>query len=771
MKNFLLFILISASKILVACGYYPYGEDTRISLFNPKGFGFYQYADFYYSSNTFEHNNEIAPETYIEPNTKLWFDYCKGKVEISFVKEAIYKLSEAEIDAKSANGMIQYLYQQKDNDAINYLRFAKKCEYFNSWQDDPWEKESFSSLPKRKELMDNAIELSKKVRNQHLKKRYAFLAIRLAWYNQHFKQIKTIFASSFEKTTNKDILYYWSLYFKSFTEDDPGLANYELAQVFAHAIDKRFVCHQHYKKDISIDKVLQHAKTNEEKANVYILTAIEKPDKALLYLTKIYELNPGSDGLSFLLLREISKIEDYVLTPYYTMFEPFLFSWNMEEKEASVHQILNRSENDRIYAKEVLKFINSVDLNKVQNTFLWQSSKAYLQFITRDYESCLALINKLKKIAPTKELNEQLQIIQALALTANQTNGKAIIPTEIQEILISNKNNEQLIFAVGKELENLGNTSDAAILYSRLTKIYYEENSDFNSKQVYWKTTKNKGRYYSDFYTDYFDYIDVVYTPDQTELLIENIKKNQNQKDSFSVFKYEILNEQIPRLYDLLGTKYIRQNKLKNALLAFEKAGQQYWSRAYTSWEESENIFNESPFYNLKYTPTFIEAKDKIRLNKYTVTKQLINYLEKAENKNEKDRDYYYFLIANAYYNMGRLGNVYMMRRMGYWSAYSTSEIEDELEFRQSNLAKQYYLLAKQYSKTDQFRALCLRMVVRCEKNKIEYKHIGNWGEDNYNTELEANIYYLQLKSEYPKYFDDLVSNCDNFGEYFEKRR
>ncbi len=771
MRNLLLFILISASKIIVACGFYPYGEDTRISLFNPKAFGFYQYADFYFSSNTFEHNDKDLPSTYIEPNTKLWFDYCKGKVEIPFVEAAIYNLSEEEIDAKSQNEFIIYLHQQKDKETLNYLRFAKKCEFYNSWQDDPWEKESFSLLPKRKELMNKAIELSKNTKNQTIKKRYVFLAIRLAWYNQHFEQIKTLFASTFEKATKKDILYYWSLYFKSFTENDLSLANYELAQVFAHAIDKRFVCHQHYKKDISIDKVLQHAKTNEEKANVYLLAGIEKPDKALIYLQKMHELNPGSDGLSFLLLREINKIEDFVLTPYYTLFEPSLELWNIEEKEASVQQIIKRSENDRIYAKEVLQFINAVDINKVSNSILWNTGKAYLQFISRDYSTCLASINKLEKTLTNEELNHQLQFIKALALTANQTKGKANIPIEIQEILMSNKNNEQLIFVVGKELEYLENTSDAAILYSRLTKTYFEENSEYTSKQVYWKTTKNKGTYYSDFYTDYFDYTDVVFTPEQTELLIEDIRKNKNEKDSFSVFKYEILKDQIPRLYDLLGTKYIRQNKLKNALIAFEKAGQQYWNRAYTSWEENENIFDQNPFYTLKYTPSFIEAKDKIRLNKFTVTKQLITYLEKAENKNEKDRDYYYFLVANAYYNMGCLGNVYMMRRMGYWSAYNISEIEDEHEFRQSNLAKQYYLLAKQYSKTEKFKALCLRMVVRCEKNKIEFKHIGNWGEDNYNDALEANIYYLQLKSEYPKYFDDLVSNCDNFGEYFEKRR
>ncbi|NOS91729.1 MAG: hypothetical protein HOP30_07390, partial [Cyclobacteriaceae bacterium] len=358
MRSFLLFILISASKAIFACGYYPHGEDTRISLFNPHAFGFHLYSEFYYSTNSFEPNPDRFPLNYVDPNTKLWLDYCRGKVDVHSVYDAVYKLTEAEIVEASQNAMIQYLYQKKDNDALNYLRFAKNCEYFNSWQDDPWERETFSAGPKRTELMTRAIQLSEKVKNQELKKRYAFLAIRLAWYNHNYDQVKSLFAVSFENIKDKDILYYWSLYFKSFTEEDHALANFELAQVFAHAPDKRFACHQQYTKAISIDQTLQFAKTDEERANVYLLAAIEKYDKALPYIQKVYELNPTAEGLSFLLLREINKVEDFVLTPSYTLFQPSLSydSWSAG-KDSSALQTLHRAEHDRIYAKEVLRFI------------------------------------------------------------------------------------------------------------------------------------------------------------------------------------------------------------------------------------------------------------------------------------------------------------------------------------------------------------------------------------------------------------------------------
>ena len=144
--------------------------------------------------------------------------------------------------------------------------------------------------------------------------------------------------------------------------------------------------------------------------------------------------------------------------------------------------------------------------------------------------------------------------------------------------------------------------------------------------------------------------------------------------------------------------------------------------------------------------------------------------LKLAEDKKEKNREYYYFLVANAYYNMGREGNSWMMRRFGGWSHYWLSDFEDEVEFRQCNLAKQYYQLAGDFSQSQKFKALCLRMMLRCEKFKLEYKYIqdGNGLNYNYDSLMASNHYITDLKNKYPDYFEDLISNCDNFSSYFE---
>lgn len=776
MRNCLVFILILANKLILACGFYPFGEDIRISLFNPRNFRFQTYAEFYYSANSFGsfYSDTLAyPPGYVEPNTKLWVDYCKGKVDAREVSEAVYSLTEAEIDESSSNEMVQYLFRVKDLEALEYLRFAKRCEFLNSWEEDPWERQVAATTELRSKLMKEAEQLGGQVKKKEIKRRYIFLAIRLAWYNQEVDHVRSLFSSVFENETNKDIIYYWSLYFNSLSDRNHARANFQLAQVFAHAVDKRFACHQHYNKNIPPEQAVAFAQTSEEKANIYLLAGIERFDKTLPYLQKMVELNPRSEGLSFLLLREINKIEDFVLTPYYTLFEPAVMysPWSEEAELSSAARILKRAERDREYAAEVLRFVNSVNLDEVQDPFFWQSCKAYLQFMTRDYKACLKLTDQLKSKCHDSKLINQLNIMQALALTAGQQRSNAIIPKSVQATLLGNQRDAQFIYAIGKELEYLGNTTDAALLYARLTKLMYEESDDYEDRFVYWKSVRTTGNSYQDVFTEYFDYVDVVYSPFQTLSLIRDVVQHSGEMDSFSVFKYEVIGKEVARLYDLLGTKYIRQNKLDSAVLAFEKAGYRYWNRAYTSWEDHMNVFDQNPFFFLKYTPAFIPYADTIRLNKLTVTRQLIGLLERAEDKNESNRDYYYFLVANAYYNMGKEGNIWMMRRFSGWSGYALSSFEDEAEFRQSNLARQYYLKAMQNARSDKFRALCLRMITRCEKHKLEYRYMETAGYVNYDSLLATNSCYVELQKKYPAYFDDLSSNCDNFGAYFAARR
>jgi len=781
MKKLVIFTAILLSNAFYACGFYPYGEDVRFYFLNPNNFSFQAYSSFYYSSLSFGQSSDVTISN--QDNEKLWREYCNNQVLLTDISSVLEEYSFSDIHENSMNPFLRYLYSKKDVEAINYLKFAKNCEYFNTWQDDPWERNDSVSTVKRNDLFQKAVLFAGKAKSNEIKKRYAFLALRLAFYNKDMKSIEKVYSQYFFPNKANDVIDIWALYFKAISENNPALKNLYFAKVFAASPEKRFVSWQYFSSKVPEADVLNLAKTGKEKANVLLLYGLYNPDKNLENIKQIYAEYPKFDGLSFLLYRELGKLEDWVFTPYYSLFSSKEDLWgNNNFENQNILKILERSEIDRQYAKEVLEFIDSVDLSKVENPNFWKYSRAELLLMTKNYAESLKQIAELEKVLSSEDvLRNNVELIKALNLFANQAYGNAKIPDAAKNIIIKNKNNKHFIFALGRELEYLGNTDDAAIVYASLNDPS-TENRDYNF--LYYKSLKNSNQTYGTYYDNYFDYLDAVYSPEQLQSFIDKIKSLNKNSDSFYRNFHLLTQPEIDDLYDLLGTKYIRQNKLNFALNAFNKLGESYFDVQYSLWERdgkdsyysSGKVFDKNPFYHLKYTPDFIPEKEHFRINKISVTKKLIEYLNRANNPKERDRDYYYFLVANCYYNMSQYGNAWMMRRYSVSSAGNFSIHEDNQEFNTASLAKFYYGKALENAQTDQFRALCIRMQGRCEN--YNYDFIGE-NTTNYSSKAEyyedrrfrQNRYYQNLKNKYSDEYEDMMSGCESFKAYFKARR
>jgi len=770
MKNYQVFILLLLSSFTgYSCGFYPYGEDVRYCFFRPEFFNMYKYSGFDYNSNYFE-PGKVYRENDIEPNDELWYIYCKAEVPVAAIHSALYDIAVRDFNKQSRNEMLKYLYRIKDYAALDYLLFAKKCEVLNGFYDDPWERNEYAALPQRNKLISEAKSRAKSVTNRQLSLRYTFLAIRLGYYNQDKNEIISLYNTVFANIEDKDIITYYSLYFRTLVEDDKAAASFLAAQVFANAPEKRFMVSQSFDTSIPLEQILEFTKTPVEKANVYALAAIKTPDRALDKIVQVYKNNPFTDVLPFLILREVNKLEDWIYTPYYTLFSPGVTLG--PDDYTSLNIIDSRISRDRAYAAEVLDFVASINNSATTDYYFLNAAKAQLQFTAKQYTGCLETIKKFRKSEIPNTLYNELQLIKALAITSLQLPGGAIIPDEIKSIILKNQKNQKFLFALGRELEYKGNTSDAALLYSKLNNgQQYEEGDDLFDNAAYWQA-RRKGRSdnYEDFYTNYFSYINTIYTPYQLTLLIDDIKNN-TATDGFSEWKYSYLKTRIPKLYDLLGTKYMRQDNLDMALNNFKNVPYGYWQQNYSLWERNEdesygNEFDKNPFYQIKYTPDFIPIRDNISLNKYNMTKQLIDYSNKANDVNEQNRDYYYFLVANCYYNMTHYGNSWMMKRFFWTTNYYITPLEDEAEFKQSNFSKKYYLEAFKHAKTKKFKALCLRMAALCDSNRLNYALI-----DDFGATPDVSIYYKQLKKQFPEYYQELTGNCTAFADYFKARR
>ena len=760
MKQFLVFTVLLATSFCksLACGYSPYGEDIRYCLFKPEYFNYAQYKAFYYNANLFGFDYDENPNDYknnVEANILDWYNFTNKKLSIEAIEDFNYHLTLTDIHPKSTNDFIQYLYQNNKLDAIEYLKMAKNCEAVNNvFDEDSWERNEVANTKDRSILLNKLIQITQKEKNLYFKRKYAFLTIRLAYYAGDRNVLKTVFENNFA-SSKKDYLYNWSLFFYTFTKSD-GESMINAANVMANCPEKAYASYYYFHENFKISEALEQAKSKEEIANIYAYASVQKVDKTLDYLKEIYKNNPKSEILGFLLLREINKIEDWVYTPYYSNYLPStqFDYWNDDTDKITTETLRNRSENDRLYAQEVLDFIEKIDLKTTQNPMIWRAVQINLQFITRKYSDCLQQIASFEKTYKTNKVVEQIEKIKALCVTANQENGKAIIQPEIQHLILKYKNDERFIFALGRELEFKGNITDGMALISLLETNY---GHSYDTSDVEWKGNRIRTSGNMKVFYTYFDYLDFVYSAQDLQAIINKLKTDFSTE--FQKTIYAKLLKDKDYLTDLLGTKYIRENQLNEALITFKSIDKQYWQDNYNAWERGnygeEYSFDQNPFYDFKYTEDFIERKDKFLVTKLSITEHLIKYINLAYNLKTKDRDYYYFLLANCYYNMSDYGNSWMMRRYSsstsyYGQAFENESYIDEIEYRNKKKALAYYKLAFENAKTPKFKALCLRMMDYAEKNTFSSS--------------------TRVASEFPQFSTDL-SGCENLANYFKSRR
>ena len=285
-------------------------------------------------------------------------------------------LKLTDINRNSTNQFVKYLFDNKLNSVIQYIVIAKKCEGFNTFNnEDPWERNDSLKL-NAYSFLSTLMKLTDIEKNDYLKRKYAFLTIRTAYYASNYDLIKILFKKHFTNS-KKDYLYYWALYFNSFQNKNSSI---DIANVMSNSLEKKYACYYFFHEQYNLQNALSNAKSANDIANAYAFASVQRLEPNLDYLVKIYENSTKSRILDFLLLREINKIEDWIYTPYYTNYLPSLeFSdyWWSEKKDEiqSTETLRARSEKDRLYAKQVLDFINTVNFSKINDVSLWKAAQ------------------------------------------------------------------------------------------------------------------------------------------------------------------------------------------------------------------------------------------------------------------------------------------------------------------------------------------------------------------------------------------------------------
>ena len=762
MKRFILLTLFTSlsSLSILACGFYPYGEDVRYNLLKPEmvmpnQVNWFHYCayKFYYDDYDFQVDSK---EQYAE-NTALWNVYFGNQYNEADIYEALIHATSADMRNKNCgNSFIEGLHKNGKTAEINYFIFAKSCSGFNTMGSDPWERVPKSFQRKRAKMIKKALQFAEDATQPELKKRYAYLALRMAYYHGDEKKVQTIYDNYFSKLKYENALDYWALHFYTLTETESQQRSIHAALVFLNSTEKRFAIHESFNTEYALEDLLAKAKTNDEKIALHFISASLSYAKALDHIEAIAAIDPNHPCLNFLVLREINKLEDWILTPTYTEFSPSTQNiW--EEVEQQV--ISDRVAEDRDYAAKLATVIRTISTKRLTAETWLDVYAVYATFLARDFEG---FETKLEAVGDKVGSNQaQIHLLNQLWILYRIASDRSIfhMSKEDQTFLMeAHKANEnQFLLAVARELEMKKQYVDAACIFSHVNE---GTNSDF------WKSKQHHTTLGSDYYYEYFYYLDATYDIRSLKLIQQALTTRQTT-DDFTQWCYVNLRKDEMRFMDLIGTKYFRQNQLNEALNYFEQVNDTLWNSDYTSFNE---YLNKDPFSNDFYG-RYTESHQKEIENTYTkpeLVKEMLRCLEKINQTTGNEKAKYAYRLGNCYRNMTYYGNAWMMRRY-FWSGYARlSGLEDDEEYYHANMAQKYYLMASEAATNSKFSALALTMAAKCEQYGLLFDIDANWRSDDEEVAaFKLNKYYKRLMKEYPDDYNQLVHSCDYMPDYF----
>ena len=729
-------------------------------------------SSYYNSYDRDEHNESTDPNSEDRyRNCEEWLSQCDKTVKIEDIYKIQYKTDgylyvKSDEENKMAenfpdNTFVKFLLKPQNKDLYNYMLYAKQIEIMEIGGDSRFESWNYNSYYYNDEAKSphsrnaqNAQERIKKVKSDFLKQRYAFQICRSSYYARNYETTITTYNQYFGKVNPKNLMSVWAVLFKAMATDVTGTkmeANRYYCQAFMYSNGKKFRSVQLFNPVDSVSDPFAEY-TTQEISIAHTILAIKDPGRALKHISEAYQADKANPYIPFLVMREINKLEDWMITPLFygkysiTNNDPFRCAyydrWYEEYKTKYPDQ--NKEENDEDQKVNLDTDMHYLARVKSEITMLLSTSKgesrdfycvslahlSLLQENAGDARKYLAMISK--DANPTIQLQKNLENIW-LAIKTQDVNSSSFKNvflknvSDLDKISVTGYNSNQMLYTLTLSLANeylkKGNRVTGTLM--RLKAEYYK-----SGRSPWWYTNQQDGYYYG---LNYFDNIATIEDMDELITLME--RKN---KPEFEKYLCRQTLNSVDAYKDLKGTIAFRNNDLQLAYKTFASMPQDYWSKAGGIGYSS--ALNEDPFI-----PKGI-GKDKDRrydyaFNKTQFVKTLIDLTNRAEKEKDKTKQAeYYIKLGNAYYNTTYRGNAWMMVRYA-WSIgdayYSKTDCLPTWmqNYMTGNMAKKYYekALAVTSDKEQLAFSNLMMYVISRDKYLLAEKEADNTSALNYN--------------------------------------
>jgi hypothetical protein len=800
-----------------SCGWYPpeNQDDNDSWLFNPFLVNEKTNTLAHYQSY-FEMNDKVDMGNVI--NSHEWAKYTKFSGDINAIMHILYvvtpdgfslKVDENVPNEINRNPFIVHIKSQYP-EVLAYLKLAKSAETLNINSEnfeDPWAEYDYygqqnlseSDAKKAEDDRLNSykkglLQLMSKIENQcektkdpFMRMRYAFQLTRLSHYANEPESVQAYYEKYIVNNPTESILKYWAMGFYAITQTDEGKKHYLLSLVYANAQNKRTFVKKYFDKE-KVPLAIGFAKNNDEIANLYYMQMVDYPGRALPSLKEMAKISINAPVFQDFMVKEVLKIEKWVSYPKYK-YKLLLETTNNNyfNKDYYLEEELNRAKNyakDLVYLRDVQKFAAECAENRnIAQKEFWHLINAYLAFVDNDLEKANLISTKVLESGKlTTKLRDQAQIIRLVTrayMCGSEEERDVVLMNEIKFLEKTAEKNYYYYRSLNKIYLTMASLYRAkrnfvkeVLCYTKvLDMMKYDE---LNAKIEQAKQSPNKHLAYeiNDIYAyeytrvhgyEFMSFLDNSADIPKMEQVMAYLSKTG--KTEVEKFWAKESAAEMNRLWDLLGVKYIRENKLAQAKDAFAKVDKSFWK----SVNEPYNYYLEAnPFFaNSDGSQSIPNKEDNIRFDKYTVVDSLMKVLAKAENPNTKNREKYYFIAANCYLNMTYWGNSWIMtsyyRSVGEpWNFHEASKTKSvsnyETWYYTCSDAKALYEKAYNLATNQKSKALALQMIKRCDL-------YAEGSEDETKIRLKYKKFF---EERFPAYAKDM-RQCTNFDSYWQE--
>lgn len=708
--------------VAAACGFFVYEGQYRVFLLRPEVAGFHELSPYYFTTNAlFE--REVTYDANMWPaqrrNLAEWQAHVGHGVPLDDIEEALYGLDPMafwdDLDRlRKENAFVKHLAEQ-DTVALAYLRYARRCEKLVNY-DDPWQLDGrdLDGIARARALGE---AMWSKAPNAFLKGRIGYQLIRLEYYGGSLSAdtLQALYDRCVRPFAGGSWIDASARYYVAERMPAGPARLHALSRVFDDGIDKRFRCVSLFPKD-SLDPVLALARTDHERAVIEVMSAIHRRGRALKQLKHIHALDPANSFLPFLLVREVNKVEDWLMTPALTGYAPagrnawWSYAWD-EETPPSVPRSV-----DLAYGQQLHRFVHDAlrDCAPDQRAIL-ELIAAHLSFVTGnldDAQEHLARAEALP-VQQRSHLAAQLAMERILLHFARSPRLTPAIEQAIldvdraldtgDDVLAGRVMRDQLHLYIARRLMDNGDMARGLFMLAHTGRAYGD---------AYWNLK-----------TPYLELLDRA-APTDVDSMIALLDKPAKRPfehwltggkvwqatGAWSADSLPITRE---KLLDLKGMLFVVEDRLEEALAALEQVPDSFWRTfPYTLFARDDPFtVNVSDQHNGA-------RKDRHFYNKREYVAEILRLKREAAADPSKAALNNY-LLGNAYFNMSWHGKYWIMCDVAWSSDPDNFSDGKPAAFKAHYYglarAKPYYLKAMRLARDPGLKALACYMAAFCD--------------------------------------------------------